>query len=606
MLHILKNNLKLNSFSRSFTSLLIHSNSFNFATNSIQFTRNLSLNTYNKSYTFSANPNHITIRKMSASDSITQSSDPNILIKNNKQLIIEGSAHMEYDLREKVFYNKVQVFNRDISTQIIKEFTNILMKEREEKYLKKLEHYNNLLKDPTKLSKNNILKPPTKVDKNIEILDALAASGLRSIRYLNEIPLVSRVVINDILPEATDLAKENCNKNNISNIKYFPDINSYNKFSEENLPYKKRMEEEAAAAAAGTTYVEDDKEPEKEIHLVNSNASLLMYNNYNKYDIIDLDPYGSVMPFLDSAVQAIKSGGLLCVTCTDMTVLGGNYPEVALTKYNSISIKGDYVHEMSLRMLLHSISIAANKYKRYIVPLVSISVDFYVRVFVRVYESAQGVKENALNYGMIYQSTNSPTFYLQPLAYKNKKNNFYAATLSVPSVCEESESPLRIGGPYYFGKIHDQTFVDNLLKVIEGYDELKKDLIKNEKSILESKHEELKEINSILLNNNFSYYYENSTLFLKEHKFVIPSTLKRIKTFLSVVQDELKDVIFYYSLPQLASTINISCPKVEEFCSAILNGGYQYSYFHHEPMAIKTNAPNKFVSFFFNILFYLI
>ena len=32
-----------------------------------------------------------------------------------------------------------------------------------------------------------------------------------------------------------------------------------------------------------------------------------------KFDVIDLDPYGSAAPFLDAAVQTIENGGLLCV-----------------------------------------------------------------------------------------------------------------------------------------------------------------------------------------------------------------------------------------------------------------------------------------------------
>jgi tRNA (guanine26-N2/guanine27-N2)-dimethyltransferase len=41
------------------------------------------------------------------------------------------------------------------------------------------------------------------------------------------------------------------------------------------------------------------------------------------FDIVDLDPYGSVVPFLDSAVGAVREGGLLCITCTDTRVLCG-------------------------------------------------------------------------------------------------------------------------------------------------------------------------------------------------------------------------------------------------------------------------------------------
>ena len=95
-----------------------------------------------------------------------------------------------------------------------------------------------------------------------------------------------------------------------------------------------------------------------------------------RYDVIDLDPYGTAVPFLDSAVQAIADGGLLCVTCTDSPVLCGTYPEKCFSLYGSVPLRSKYLHEQALRILLHSIDATANKYKRYIVPWISVSVDF--------------------------------------------------------------------------------------------------------------------------------------------------------------------------------------------------------------------------------------
>lgn len=56
---------------------------------------------------------------------------------------------------------------------------------------------------------------------------------------------------------------------------------------------------------------------------------MLMYaHRADRVDMIDLDPYGTAAPFLDSAIQAVSDGGLLAVTCTDMAVTAGhNYPE---------------------------------------------------------------------------------------------------------------------------------------------------------------------------------------------------------------------------------------------------------------------------------------
>jgi tRNA (guanine26-N2/guanine27-N2)-dimethyltransferase len=44
------------------------------------------------------------------------------------------------------------------------------------------------------------------------------------------------------------------------------------------------------------------------------------------FDVVDLDPYGTAVPFLESAVQAIADGGMLAVTCTDMAVLCARTP----------------------------------------------------------------------------------------------------------------------------------------------------------------------------------------------------------------------------------------------------------------------------------------
>ena len=54
-----------------------------------------------------------------------------------------------------------------------------------------------------------------------------------------------------------------------------------------------------------------------------------------------------------------------------------------------------FCHELGLRILLHTMQAAANRYKRVIEPLMSCSIDFYVRVFVRVRTSASLVKMSA-------------------------------------------------------------------------------------------------------------------------------------------------------------------------------------------------------------------
>lgn len=58
-----------------------------------------------------------------------------------------------------------------------------------------------------------------------------------------------------------------------------------------------------------------------------------MRKNKEFYNVVDLDPYGTAIPFLESALSAIVNGGLLCVTFTDMAVLCARKPHVCFYKY---------------------------------------------------------------------------------------------------------------------------------------------------------------------------------------------------------------------------------------------------------------------------------
>ena len=106
------------------------------------------------------------------------------------------------------------------------------------------------------------------------------------------------------------------------------------------------------------------------------------------YDVVDLDPYGSAIPFLESSLSCLMNGGLLCVTFTDMAVLCARKPHVASYKYGSSPLPNKYCHEFALRMVLHMISQMAGRHGKVIEPLLSLTVDFYIRLFIRVKDSA--------------------------------------------------------------------------------------------------------------------------------------------------------------------------------------------------------------------------
>lgn len=80
------------------------------------------------------------------------------------------------------------------------------------------------------------------------------------------------------------------------------------------------------------------------------------------FDVIDLDPYGTAVPFLESALSTIEDGGLMCVTFTDMAVLCARKPHVCFYKYGAAPLGKKYCHEMALRMVLYMINTMANRH----------------------------------------------------------------------------------------------------------------------------------------------------------------------------------------------------------------------------------------------------
>lgn len=162
----------------------------------------------------------------------------------------------------------------------------------------------------------------------------------------------------------------------------------------------------SSSSTSSTTTTPVSIHPDCKIKISQADATSILYSHRSpsdQFDVIDLDPYGSAVPFLDGALQSVSENGLLCVTCTDLAVLAGhNYPEKAYSAYGGVSGKSEYVHEIALRLLLHSIEMTAARYGRTIQPLLSLSIDFYVRVFLLVKISPKEVKNVATRNGIVY------------------------------------------------------------------------------------------------------------------------------------------------------------------------------------------------------------
>ncbi|KAG8877086.1 RNA methyltransferase tRNA(m5U54)methyltransferase [Tulasnella sp. 331] len=325
-------------------------------------------------------------------------------------------------------------------------------------------------------SKSNEFHP-----QKIVVLEALSATGLRSIRYAKEIPLVRYVIANDLSPAATVAMRRNIDLNGLG-----PTSRAE---AEVEGSYNVANEAEGAAQPSTSSTAGSSKQRKSvtlnlgKVRVNEGDACDLMYSHRqerSRVDVVDLDPYGTAAPFIDAAVQCVKDDGLLCVTCTDLSVLAStNYPEKCFANYGGIPAKSEYCHELALRLVLHSLSTSAARYGRYITPLISLSIDFYVRLFVRIRTAPIEVKRAMTKTSLFHVCNGCQAPYEQPLgrviekqgANSTNTNLQFKTTHSSSNTdtCVECGGKLHVAGPMWSGPMHDKAFVSKVLKHVEDF-----------------------------------------------------------------------------------------------------------------------------------------
>ena len=103
-----------------------------------------------------------------------------------------------------------------------------------------------------------------------------------------------------------------------------------------------------------------------------------------QYDWIDVDPFGTPAPYLESIIENVNDGGILGIAATDTAVLCGAKPSICFKRYGAYSMKRVAAKEVGIRILLGRIQTLATRYRRSIEPILSYSEGHHLRVFVKV------------------------------------------------------------------------------------------------------------------------------------------------------------------------------------------------------------------------------
>ena len=102
------------------------------------------------------------------------------------------------------------------------------------------------------------------------------------------------------------------------------------------------------------------------------------------FDYVDIDPYGTPVPFVPAALASVRPGGVLAATATDMMVLAGVQPGASEQRYGARPVRGRLAPEGGLRILLAYLARAARTRSLRVRPLLSYARDHYVRAYLEV------------------------------------------------------------------------------------------------------------------------------------------------------------------------------------------------------------------------------
>ncbi|MEM8828882.1 MAG: tRNA (guanine-N1)-methyltransferase [Cyanobacteria bacterium P01_G01_bin.19] len=192
------------------------------------------------------------------------------------------------------------------------------------------------------------------------------------------------------------------------------------------------------------------------------------YDRRDYYDLVDVDCFGSAVPYLNTMLYAAKIGGLMYLTSTDGRTLTGHPPQKSVAVYGAIARSHPARHEQALRLLIGATQQQASARGLGIQPIFSLFTGKTYRLMLRLLPKPS---INESNYGF--------------LGYCHHCGNYQTITwrqLNRVS-CSCPNPKVTVSGAMWLGDLHDfqliQRYIDlaqklgwqktvNLLKTMAG------------------------------------------------------------------------------------------------------------------------------------------
>lgn len=322
--------------------------------------------------------------------------------------------------------------------------------------------------------------------RDLKVCEPMTGCGLRGVRFAIEVDGIRQVLLNDIVPKSANLAVFNAELNRVS-----------------------------------------DK-----ILVSNEDANLFMSKNAapkKRFDYIDVDPFGTPVPFVDSALRAMRNKGLIALTATDMAPLCGVHPRACVRKYGGRPLRTEYCHELAVRLLIGSLTMMAAKHDLGLEVLFSYSINHYIRTYVVI---IYGAKVSDL-------SVKQMGYVLHCFSCFHREIVFGISSFH-KEFCPICGEKFNVAGPLWLGKIADKNFCSQLIKEVEGRN------FRNEKQILK--------------------------LFSK-------------------IQNESEEQITYYAVDKICDKLNYPVPPIGAVLNNLRKDGFKAVLTHFNSRGFRTDAP---------------
>lgn len=241
--------------------------------------------------------------------------------------------------------------------------------------------------------------------EDISYVDTMSASGIRGLRIANEVGVSA--TLNDWSDEAFELILENIELTGLS---------------------------EVAEATC-------------------KNANVLMHER--RFNIVDLDPFGSPAPYLDAAARSVVH--LLEVTATDTAPLCGAHFNSGMRKYAAVPLNNEFHSEMGVRILLGKIARELAKHDKGMRPLLSHATRHYVRTYLQVKKGAKQADRTLRELGFLVHCEKC-----------GQREIFHGMAVAIDDICPSCESNVQIAGPLWLGQLHEKEFCDEVLAEMES------------------------------------------------------------------------------------------------------------------------------------------